>query len=496
MNIKRIVLAVFLAAGLTTGVVWLLGDGLAVRAAPVYGLQVCPSGCAFSSIQDAVDAAAPGELIQVATGVYTGVHARGGVTQVVYISKTVTVRGGYNADFSACNPISYPTTLDAQGQGRVIWMSGSITPVIEGLRITGGNAYGLGGTDWGDNAGGGIFVVSATASISGNVIYSNTGGSDNSFGGGLYLKNSAASLTHNTITSNTAAHGDGMYLFYSPASLSHNIISGNGSGLTGWGGGVALRHSDANLTDNTITGNRGGYGGGVNMDRGEPLLNHNIITGNTGFDGGGLFLYVSNARLTNNLVQGNVANQNGGGLWLYKGTPAIINTVVADNHLTQDACFGTGIYIEASSVRLLHTTIARNTGGDGSGLHITGYEYSGSYYPGTVAITNTLIVNHGVGITVTAGNTATLNATLWHSVGTKWSDNVVHANDHEGDPAFAADGYHLTASSAAINKGVNADVTSDIDGELRPQDGGYDLGADEVKAEFKLYLPLVLRNRN
>jgi uncharacterized repeat protein (TIGR01451 family) len=58
-------------------------------------------------------------------------------------------------------------------------------------------------------------------------------------------------------------------------------------------------------------------------------------------------------------------------------------------------------------------------------------------------------------------------------------------NDHTGDASFAADGYHLTASSAAIDRGVEAGVKDDIDGDDRPVDGNLDgivkadLGADE-----------------
>jgi hypothetical protein len=99
-----------------------------------------------------------------------------------------------------------------------------------------------------------------------------------------------------------------------------------------------------------------------------------------------------------------------------------------------------------------------------------------------------------VGITVTAGSIATLNATLWHANGTDYGGNVIHTNDRSGDPAFAPDGYHLTISSAAIDAGVDAGVTTDIDGDVRPWDAGYDIGADEFR-KWYVYLPVVMKNR-
>ena len=101
------------------------------------------SGCdqVFTSVQDAVDAASGGEIIKVATGVYSDVNNHGGLAQAVYISKTVTIRGGYTTtNWTTPYPITQPTTLDAQEQGRVLYITADISPTIEGLRITGGDA--------------------------------------------------------------------------------------------------------------------------------------------------------------------------------------------------------------------------------------------------------------------------------------------------------------------------------------------------------------------
>ena len=51
-------------------------------------------------------------------GIYTDVHARprndivttGVVTQVVYLTKTVTIRGGYSTNLSAWDPAANPIT--------------------------------------------------------------------------------------------------------------------------------------------------------------------------------------------------------------------------------------------------------------------------------------------------------------------------------------------------------------------------------------------------
>ena len=123
-------------------------------------------------------------------------------------------------------------------------------------------------------------------------------------------------------------------------------------------------------------------------------------------------------------------------------------------------------------------------------------ESTGGY---TASLTNTILVGHDVGITVTAGNTATLAATLWGEGSwlnaAPWGGDgqVFTSTDVTGDPAFVDPDngdYHLTAGSAAIEAGVPAGVDVDIDGE--PRKGKPDLGADEFPTSF-IYLPLVLR---
>jgi len=150
-------------------------------------ITVCPEvagTCPYTNVQAAVDAASDGDVIKVAAGIYTGVQSRPSppgypgssmIAQVVYVSKTVTIRGGYTTAFTdPPDPEANPTTLDAQAQGRVLYITGDISPTIENLRITGGDATSLGGYDALYDGGGGMYVYTATATISNCVIFSNT----------------------------------------------------------------------------------------------------------------------------------------------------------------------------------------------------------------------------------------------------------------------------------------------------------------------------------
>jgi hypothetical protein len=458
-------MALTLGLGLILALLWILGSQSpsAVAApsaghvkapnAPAAELHVCPSGCTYSSVQAAVDAASDGDVIKVATGTYTGVNVRtrnditttGVVTQVVYVSKTVTIQGGYTTtNWTMPDPDANPTTLDAQGQGRVFYITGEISPTVGGLRITGGDAAGMGGDPWDtEGNGGGLYVYGSDATISGNTIFSNTA----THGAGLTLMwTSDATLNGNTVISNTAVYkGGGLQVF-----LGHGTISSN-----------------------TFTANNGGGGGGLHIGMFSGTLSGNTVISNTAWQGGGLFLFLS--------------------------SPTLINNVVADNHADGP---GSGLYIEGQfpwpvgQPHFLHTTIARNTGG-GSGVYVTWADYE--HTCSTVALDNTILVSHSVGISVTDCNTVTVNGILWHNTPVAVSQSplatVAVQNQLTGDPAFAADGYHLTAGSAAIDKGVDAGVATDIDGDSRPAPAGTrpDLGADEI-SQRRVYLPLVIRN--
>ena len=422
-------------------------------------------------MQDAVDAVdAAGEEVLVASGTYTGVNYRGAVTQTLYISKSVTVRGGYTTtNWDDADPEANPTTLDAQGQGRVVYVTGSAPRLWRGCALPGGMPLA-----WAALAAG-CMSIPLQSTISHCVIISNTAnrisGGD---GGGLYLNTSHnVKLTGSTVQSNTASlsstgFGGGLYLWKSNnLTVSGNVIRDNVASITmsGYGGGFWLYLSAGSvLSDNTISGNMAsvqgsGWGGGLysSVSSGATLSGNTVVsntasTGGTG-EGGGLYFLSGVIDLINNVVAGNEANSAGSGLWFggSSGSPAtgeIVHNTIADNHSS-----GQGVYL-------------------------------GNY--GTFVFTNTILAGHdSVGIFVDTGGNATLEATLWYDNGadTGGSGTVATGTvDLHGDPAFvdpSAWDYHIEATSAALDAGVDADVTTDIDGDPRPMGYDYDIGADE-----------------
>jgi hypothetical protein len=452
-----------------------------------------------------VDAASHGDIIKVAAGTYNGVNVRprndftttGVVTQVVYISRTVAIRGGYtttNAFADPPDPEANPTILDAQRQGRVLYITGDISPTVEGLRITGGKAA---------PDGGGVFAISATVIISNNRVFSNTADGE---GGGLALWRGNATLSGNTVTANIANGaygGGGVFLAENTAILDRNVITANTANI---GGGIFLSGL-ATLVNNTIASNTAHSEGGglLCMVGSTATLSGNMITANSAPTGGGLYVWASDdITLNGNAITANTADS-GGGLYLWWSDDGVTltNNVIADN---QANVAGSGLYIWASSPRLLHTTIARNSGGDGSGIYVFGW---GPNDWSIVTMTNTILVSHTVGITVTVGSTVTLEATLWGigpwANGTDWGSTgniITGTHNIWNSPAFVnpnAGDYHIGSDSAAIDAGVNAGVTLDIDNELRPTGLGYDIGADEfhppsIHPVPPIYLPMLMSN--
>ena len=109
-----------------------------------------------------------GDTIYVAQGTYTGAG-----TAVVTVTKSITLFGGWDASMTTPpvrDPEVYLTTLDGENVRRGVYISGSITPTLDGFVVTRGNASNA-ATDPG--YGGGIYSSGANPILTNNVITNN-----------------------------------------------------------------------------------------------------------------------------------------------------------------------------------------------------------------------------------------------------------------------------------------------------------------------------------
>jgi len=472
-----------------------------------------------ATIQYAVDQAQTGDTIKVASGVYTDVQTRAGATQNVYVNKSITIRGGYTiTNWLVSNPGLYPTIIDARNAARALYAAGPATITVEAVELRNGRYSGNGGGVYVTNAaltlsdtsvhdsravgtgrvGGGIYAQNATLNLIDTLVYSNS--SLNSHGGGIYCTNSAVTLIGARVYSNTvsASNSDGGGVYCTGGSFDMSSSQVYSNSATGYGGGLYLYGTVLTLQDNQLRANYSASGGGALYIReSEASLSYNRIYTNTaGASGGGLSLYLCpTATLDANWILDNSAGPQafhmGGGVYIWGSGATVVtmtNNVVAANRAGGG---GDGIYAGGNTGnntgRFRHTTLADN---DGEGLRVDAFNFS-------VEMINTILAGQAKGI-VTRHGSAVVGAdyTLWDGQGTR-SDNsgggiIFFSNDllPNADPKFGdrnALDYHLLLGSPAVDRGTNAGIYHDIDGDLRPQGAGYDVGADELYVRVEAY---------
>ena len=384
------------------------GEQSDVGAHEFYSTDICSvrlgSGRVYTSVQAAVDAAGEGDLIKVA-GYCAGVEGRSGVTQTVYISKGLTLRGGYTViNWSDPDGDAYVTTLDAEGQGRVVYVNSAAAVVVEGFRIYNGAITGTGSHGGGVYLGGGGDHV-----VRYNEIYSNTANND---GGGVYL-GSSARVYENDIYSNVAdSSGGGVYVDSGARVYGNDIYSNTAVGVGGnyGGGGICVEHDDALVYDNVVYANKatgtGEYdgGGGIQVRAGAMVQDNVVYDNQSARVGGGIQVYLVAAAVRGNTVYENTAADQGGGIHikhLFNGAVVEYNTIYSNTASGVSNKVGGGVYVEGSTSgdgpTIQYNTISSNTvsAKDGGGI----YAQNSSLIRGNIIYNHS--ANRGGGIAVT-----------------------------------------------------------------------------------------------
>lgn len=257
------------------------------------------------------------------------------------------------------------------------------------------------------------------------------------------------------------------------------FISGNSAFQ---GGGIYCYGSSPVITDCTISGNFAGlHGGGIYCYDSLPVIDNCDISDNTaGVGGGGFICHSSSPKISNSLIRGNWGYDYGGGVSSNYSASTLTNCIIIDNSTYGS---GGGVDIYNSSSKITNCTIVGNSAlwEDGGGL----FEYSSQATMTNCILWNNLAYGGGPEIALTLGSSLTVSysdvlngqAEVHVESGCTlvWDDGNIDA-----DPVFVGGGdFHLTEDSPCIDTGTYGGVYDDIDGDVRPQGAGYDMGADE-----------------
>jgi uncharacterized repeat protein (TIGR01451 family) len=394
--------------------------------------QARVGGIVYTDLQQAVDSASSSATIQIA-GACINPQTRAGRVQTAYITKTLTLRGGYalGGDWVTSDPVNTPSYVGGAGQQHAIYYTltgGALT--VENLEITGGALAGLwqqrgnltltnsrvySNTGLGVLTSGSVTVTNSACFGNGDDgLYAEGAGTvtasrfEQNGGSGLavYGPLTAASLT---VRNNT---GDGASVSDGDATVTDSDFDGNG------GIGLAVPSGVLTATGNDFTGNGGGgvytyrttltggrfennrnpgdYGGGLRINDTSTVSGTSFISNTARFggaiDAGGV-VSLTNVTLLNNtatedggavrhtdgalwvtgaLVQGNQAQDDGGGIAFEQGDDLYLRNVQIYSN-TATTGDGGGVYAGYYAVHLDAVQVMSNTAGnDGGGLYVVG----------------------------------------------------------------------------------------------------------------------------
>ncbi|MBT9143279.1 MAG: hypothetical protein DDT32_01626 [Syntrophomonadaceae bacterium] len=330
------------------------------------GTEISP----WRTIQHAINEAASGDTIRVAQGTYR---------ELLSITKTLTLEGGWDSSFMMRSADATLTVIDAGGAGNVIAITvvanSDINVTIDGFTITNGQAFdGAGVHVEADGSG-----LSAHVCLKNNIITANYA----DWGGGASgaARNAATvilELNDNTISHNRATRLGGGIAFNAATSGAVTIISNNNtiSHNTGDGGGGGIYLNPV------------GSGSSLNFTSNNDVINNNKTA--WGFAGGGIATYSTAGAILNIDIYNSTINENwtsrGGGIAI-QSDGLIMNATISNSDISGNRSpgYGGGLFIMDRSsnfaLSLSGNTISYNRIGSG------GYEKGGGIYFSTSSAT-------------------------------------------------------------------------------------------------------------
>jgi hypothetical protein len=444
---------------------------------------------AAANIQDAIDAASPGDSVLVSDGVYQGGGrvVYGSLTNRVVINKAITVQ--------SVNGAAATVILGAGPIGdnavRCVYLTNNA--FLSGFSLVNGASRGAGDAVE-EQSGGGAWCESTNSVLLNCVMSSNAA---QEYGGGVYGGICASC----EIGGNAAASGGGAYggLLYS-CTLATNVAAGSGGGSYGGAlnGCSLLANSaedgggayDSALTACTVAWNtNSGEGAGLNGCLAEGC----VISSNTGMEGLGGGAYI--CWLTNCLISSNSALSGGGAYGCFLTNCTISSNLAAGGFPSRGG--GGGVLFGT----LYNCQVIGNQAPDGPG----GGGYGGSFYNCLICgnsadessgvydgnLVNCTVVGHTNSYAVANGDLD--NCVVYDNASNYLGGDFSFSctwplpwgpGNFTNDPLFvnpAGGNFRLQSNSPCINAGNNASVIGviDLDGNPRIAGGTVDAGAYE-----------------
>ncbi len=418
---------------------------------------------AAHSIQDAVDAASPGDSIMVAAATYS---------ENVSVTTPLYILGGWDSGFTVRDPETYESRIQRTGTNVSFMNLGAEFCGIEGMTLANGSGTStiLPGSGV---YGGGVFSYNSSPLIRDNTIVNCgvAGTTTYSAGGAIACYNGDVVIEDNEINACKGQCGGGIYVYQASAEIRGNTITGSyaNTDYSGnrRGGGLYAFHADVTLENNVI---RDCYayksGGGVYSTFSTTTMSGDSVYANTvSTYGGGIYAERDSLTLSGAVVTGNNSGTFAGGIYTKTEHLDMSNCVVALNA----AMLGGGLYPDSTSGIVVNNTFDRNSGAaSGGNVYIAN--------PNGLDVRGNIISygsQYGIYIPNLTGMTFAYNNMYGNTpaeyMGTAPDSTNISSNPVYADTSSAVLDYHLAMYSGSIDAGDPAPEYNDPDGSRNDQ---------------------------
>lgn len=404
------------------------------------------------SIQEAIDAAADGDLICVESG--------SAGDPVVYEEELLFDGTAVEEVWVVSAADSEATTIEGDGDGSVVRFRDGASGGLMGFTVTGGQAA----------CGGGIYVLDASPTLQELVV----SGNEASNGGGVCVQGAGSSPVLQDLAvldnhgSETEGKGGGLYIGSDGVTMERLLVAGNGAYQ---GGGLHIEDADLSLSDACLLANEAtSQGGGLKLlgdasssalvtvsrvvfRENETLTYEEEVPDSSG--GGAIATHSHRMDLSNVEFYENEGENAAVFYATGSGTVSMTNAMLAGNRST----LRYGIFVvNISSVSLTNATLG------GNGSKADGWAFYLSNGANLKIVNTSFYGNDSVGgddAVYYAGTDSELSASYSHVFENDPSLDLEGSDNLEGDPLFvdtegddpAAWNLHLQEGSPLVDAG-------------------------------------------